>query len=414
MFEIFAGLMALSAILSFINYKFLKLPSGIGVMILAIASSFLLWSSQWINPEFFLSACQIVEELDFKSLVLNFLLSFLLFAGAIHVNLSHILQEKTSVISFATFGVVFSTLFIGVGVYLFAQWIGVTISLIEALVFGALVSPTDPVAVLSLLKKAKVKEDVEIKIVGESLFNDGVGILLFITLVMLLPSSGEHAQNSFSLSSVFTHFIREAGGGLLLGFILGWLGSVFSKYSEEEAQVLTHITIAIVMGGYALSEAIQVSGPLAMVVAGLMMGKSLQDCALNDTVRFSLRNFWKIIDEIFNAVLFLLIGLEVLSVEFNWIHLLMGFTAIILMLVSRYGGIWITNLFLTKSHRSDRKSALILTWAGLRGGLSMALALSLPEGEWRTGLVFMTYVVVLFSILVQGLSIGKLVKRLYT
>lgn len=407
MFQTFIGITALAAILSFVNSRFLKLPETIGVMILSIVTSLLFWTFSLVNQEAFLNVCQVIEEIDFRTILFDFLLGVLLFAGAIHVNLKMLLKERGPVITYATFGVVLSTFIIGTAFYFVAQALGFQISFLFSLVFGALISPTDPVAVLALLKKAGAPKKMEIKIVGESLFNDGVGIVVFLSLLSLATMMQE-----FSLVHIGEEFALEAGGGLLLGLVLGYIGKLCIKTIVKEPVIAVHISLAIVLGGYSLAEVLHISGALAMVVAGLIIGHSLHSKSITENLRNHMNIFWKVLDEIFNAVLFVLIGLEIIALNFELSNLLLGLAAIFIVLIARYITVYLSNLILRKGHKANAKERAILTWAGLRGGISIALALTLPESEVRETILFATYVVVVFSILVQGLTIEKLVRKL--
>jgi len=407
MFQTFIGITALAAVLSFVNSRFLKLPETIGVMILSILTSLFFGTFSLVDEEAFVNICQVIEEIDFRTILFDFLLGVLLFAGAIHVNLKMLLKERAPVITYATFGVVVSTLIIGTAFYFVAQVLGFQISFLFSLVFGALISPTDPVAVLALLKKAGAPKKMEIKIVGESLFNDGVGIVVFLSLLSLATM-----MNEFSLIHIGEEFALEAGGGLLMGLILGYVGKKCIKMIVKEPVIAVHISLAIVLGGYSLSEVFHISGAIAMVVAGLIIGHSLYDQNINQNLRNHMNIFWKVLDEIFNAVLFVLIGLEIIALNFELNNLLLGIIAIFIVLIARYITVFLSNILLRKDHKANAKERAILTWAGLRGGISIALALTLPESEVREVILFTTYVVVVFSILVQGLTIEKLVRKL--
>lgn len=411
MFEIFTLVVAVSALLSYLNHKFLKLPTTIGVLILSIIVSLTLGSLQLINIEWFHRACSIVTTIDFRTILFDFLLSFLLFAGAIHVNLQSLLKEKRPVIMFATMGVLISTAITGTLIFYIANLLGVGISFIESLVFGSLIAPTDPVAVLSLLQKANVNKKLEIKIVGESLFNDGVGIVIFLSLLALASGMGAHGGEAVTFGSIAESFVVEAGGGLLLGALLGLIGIYFLKSINDQPIIEVHITLGIVMAGYALATLIGVSGALAMVIAGIMIGNRLAKPDMPEALKSNLNTFWKILDEVLNAVLFVLIGLEMTILGFEPLYTLLGLIAILVVLFSRYISVFITNLTFPKKDKSSKKELYILTWAGLRGGISIALALTLTEDLNREPILYITYMVVLFSIIVQGLSVGKIVKR---
>lgn len=408
MFQVFTGIVALSSLLSFLNKKFLKLPDTIGVMILAIITSFFVGSIYFIDESTFRNICSVVHEIDFRTILFDFLLSFLLFAGSIHVDLPNLMKEKWSVLIFASFGVLVSTFIVGTSFYYLANFLGIEINYAYSLVFGALISPTDPIAVLALLKRAGTPKDMEIKIIGESLFNDGVGIVVFITLLSVASVEG----GELHISHVLREFGQEAFGGILMGFALGNLGKVFLKSISKSPIIAVHITIAIVMGGYSLSSLFHVSGALAMVVAGLIIGDYLHNHCDNPALKKDMNSFWTVLDEIFNAVLFVLIGIEILSLEPNINYTIIGVIAIPLILASRYVTLFISNALLKKRHRNNHRKIAVFTWAGLRGGISIALALTLPESEFREVILFVTYAVVVFSILVQGLTIEKLVKKL--
>ncbi|MEP4093616.1 sodium:proton antiporter [Reichenbachiella sp.] len=411
MFEVFTLIVAVSALLSYVNYKYLKLPQTIGVLILSIGVSVILGSIKVINLDWFHVACSVVTTIDFRSILFDFLLSFLLFAGAIHVNLNNLLEEKLPVVLFATVGVVISTFIAGSLIYFMADTMGLGITYLQSLVFGALISPTDPVAVLSLLQKANVDKKLEIKIIGESLFNDGIGIVVFLSLLALAGGMSEHG-GEVTAGSIAESLLVEAGGGLFLGFLLGIIGIYFLKAIKDEPVIEVHITLGIVMAGYALAALIGVSGALAMVVAGIMIGNRLARPDMPESLKSNMNTFWHILDEVLNAVLFVLIGLEILVLGFDVNYLMLGIAAIPIVLLARYFSVFLTNLTLPGAHKSSGKELMILSWAGLRGGISIALALTLTEGLNREPILYMTYVVVLFSIIIQGLSIEKLVKSL--
>ncbi|MGB3606039.1 MAG: sodium:proton antiporter [Psychroserpens sp.] len=407
MFEIFVGITSLAGLLSYLNAKFLKLPETIGVMILSMAVSLLFAASYFIDESYFNQVTVYARQIDFKTILFDFLLGILLFAGAIHVNLKGLLEQKNTVFIYATFGVLVSTVIIGTTFYYVASLIGLDISYLYSLVFGALISPTDPVAVLALLKKAGAPKHIETKIIGESLFNDGVGIVVFISILSLAT-----LMHEFDVAHIASEFGKEAGGGFLMGFILGHLGKIAIKSIHKQPIIAVHISLAIVLGGYVLSDILHVSGAIAMVVAGLIIGQNLHAKGVSEDIKTHITMFWKILDEILNAVLFVLIGIVMITLDFNIYHLILGIASIFLVLLSRYLSILFSNLFIKSAQKSNTKETLILTWAGLRGGISIALALSLPDGDVKTIILYATYVVVVFSIIAQGLSIEKLVSKL--
>jgi len=408
MFQSFIGITALAAILSFLNNKWLKLPDTIGVMILAILISLGFAGLSFIAPDQITSICHVLEDIDFRTILFEFLLGFLLFAGSIHIDIKQLIKVKLPIFLYATLGVLISTFTVGTIFYYVSGLMGVDISYIFCLIFGALISPTDPIAVLALLDKAGISKEVEIKIVGESLFNDGVGIVVFLTLLTL----GTMVGSDIHFGHIAQEFGTEVGGGLFLGFILGYIGIRLLASLMKEPVIAVHISLAIVMGGYSLASALHVSGALAMVVAGLIIGNGLHQQDACEVQKEHLTLFWKVIDEILNSILFVLIGLELIILNFQISYLLLGVISIFIVLFARYFALFLTNFLLTKDLRADGKVLKILTWAGLRGGISIALVLSLPHSEVRDALLLVTYVIVVFAIIVQGLSIEKVVKFL--
>jgi len=412
MFQVFTLIVAVSALMSYVNHKYIKLPNTIGVLILSIVFSLLLSAVQFVNIEWYHKTCSIVTTLDFRSILFDFLLGFLLFAGAIHVNLSNLLEEKAPVILFATVGVLISTFITGTLIYYLSGFMGLGITYMESLVFGSLIAPTDPVAVLSLLQKANINKKLEIKIIGESLFNDGVGIVVFLSMLAL--AGGMSHGGEVTALSITQSFLVEAGGGLLLGAILGYIGVYFLKSISDQPIIEVHITLGIVMAGYSLASFIGVSGALAMVIAGIMIGNRLSRPDLPQNLKNNLTLFWNILDETLNAVLFVLIGIEILILEFEISYLILGIAAILISLISRYFSVSVSNTIVPKKHKSSGKDLIVMTWAGLRGGISIGLALNLSDEMHRDPILYMTYMVVIFSIIFQGLSVGKLAKRLYS
>jgi CPA1 family monovalent cation:H+ antiporter len=408
MFEVFIGLVAISALFSFINSKWIKLPETIGVMLLALLFAVLLLMLSWFSPSAFGEVCTVVEVIDFRSILFNVLLSFLLFAGAIHVDVYALIAERGPVIIYATIGVLVSTALIGTAFYGLVLLFGLPISYMYSLVFGALISPTDPIAVLALLKKAGAPKDLELKIVGESLFNDGVGIVVFLSLIGF--ATMDTASPEFS--EVLLDLAQEAGGGLILGVLLTVVGRYLFKQIYEAPAIAVHLSIALVSGGYYLASVLEVSGALAMVVLGLGIGDYLHRQCHSPVLKEHMNIFWKVLDDMLNAILFVLLGIEVLRLEFDWNTLFLGLAAIPTVLLARFLTVIFSNLFLKKDHRSSKDELYILTWAGLRGAISIALALSLPDGQIREILLVVTYVITIFSIVGQGLSVGHLVNRL--
>jgi len=410
MFESFTLIVALAALFSYINFKYLKLPSTIGLMILALITAGMALSMEQLDASAYQFFCQTLTDVDFKTILLDVLLSFLLFAGALHVDFRELRAESKSVALFATLGVLLSTFLIGALVFGLTQWIGVSLPFVYCLLFGALISPTDPIAVLAILKQAKVSEELEVKIEGESLFNDGVGVVVFLSI---LGVAGSMEGESFGWFEIGELFLSEAVGGVLYGGALGFLGWRMLHSVEDNPKVGLLITLAIVTGGYALASLIHVSGPLAMVVAGLIIGNKVFHSNFSAEARSVINIFWEMLDEMLNAVLFVLIGLAVFLLDYQNTYLLLGLASIVIVLIARFVAVGAPYALLKHAESAPIKTILLLTWGGLRGDISVALALSISEDLiYRDILVFITYVVVVFSILVQGLSIKSVVKRL--
>jgi CPA1 family monovalent cation:H+ antiporter len=404
LFHILAILISLSAVFSYINYRYLKLPTAIGLMLIAMLASLALLLLGPLTQGVEDLAADLLVTVDFDETLLHGMLSFLLFAGALHVNLADLAKQRWVIAVLATAGVLSSTFMIG----FMAQWgfgvLGLSIPLVYCLLFGALISPTDPIAVLGILTKAGAPKTLETKITGESLFNDGVAVVVF--LVLLGIATGEQEA---SVLSVMTLFAQETIGGALYGLGIGYLAYWMLKQVDNySVEVL--ITLALTTGGYALAEGLHLSAPIAIVVAGLLIGNHGRAFAMSDKTREHLDNFWELVDEILNAVLFVLIGMEVLVLAYRETYLLAGLMVIPMALIARVIAVGIPIGIMRKYREFSPMAVTILTWGGLRGGISVALALSLPAGEIRDALVTVTYVVVAFSIIVQGLTIGPLVK----
>ena len=406
LFEIIAILLTLSAVFSFINYRFLKLPNTIGLMLVGLLFSLLLIAISWFFPASKQWAVELLTQIDFDKTLLHGMLSFLLFAGALHVNINDLRQQYRIILSLATAGVVISTFIVGILSWGMLDLLGFNISLIYCLLFGALISPTDPIAVLGILKKANTPKSLEIKIVGESLFNDGVGVVIFLILLEVVATGHEMTGAAVGLL-----FLQEALGGALLGFGAG-LFAYWMLKQVDNYQVEILITLGLATGAYALADALHLSAPIAIVVAGLLIGNHGRSFAMSENTRETLDTFWELADEVLNAVLFLLIGLEVMLLSFSWLSMAAALLAIIIVLSARLVSVSVP-IFLLKRFRTFSPHVVkILTWCGLRGGISIALALSLPVGGERDVLLAITYGVVVFSILVQGLTISPYLKML--
>ncbi|MEO6232735.1 MAG: sodium:proton antiporter [Ferruginibacter sp.] len=407
LYSIFTFLIVLTAAFSYINFRFIKLPATIGIMIISLVSSLVILGIGKYYPIVLEEPISIIASLDFETLLMRVMLSFLLFAGAIHIDVNKLKKEFAPIATYATLGVVISTAIIGSLMYLVFHLFGLDVPFIYCLLFGALISPTDPIAVLGILKKSKIPESLEIKIAGESLFNDGVGVVVFASILEIAILGTEN----LSVGDISMLFIKEAGGGLLWGLILGYSGFYLLK-SIDHYQVEVLITLAMVMGGYLFASMMHISGPLAMVVAGIITGNKGKEKAMSDITKDYLNKFWELIDEILNAILFLLIGFEMIVLNFDSKTVWIGVIAIFVVLLARLISVFLPTLLLSFRRSFERHLMPILTWGGLRGGISVALALSLPRGEYRDLIVTVTYIVVVFSIIVQGLTIGKLAKKL--
>lgn len=404
MFEIFALLLTLSALFSYINKRLLHLPDTIGVMFAALVFSLLIALLGGFGIPLEGLAQSTLQQIDFSRALLHGALSFLLFAGALHVNLDDLLSQKWIIIILATVGVALSTLIVGVLTWWVFGWLGFHISLIYCLLFGALISPTDPVAVLAILKSAHVPKSLEAKISGESLFNDGIGVVLFLALYRIAVDHG--TPSVFGTAELF---IREVIGGAAFGLLCGGTAYWMLKNIDDyEVEIL--ITLALAAGGYALADAWHLSGPIAIVVAGLLIGNKGRVLAMSDITRERLDQFWELMEDILNAMLFVLIGLEMLMLPFSWHVVAAGLLAVPIVLSARLISVAIPVTLMRLRRRFSPNVVKILTWGGLRGGISVALALSLPMGPERQAIVTVTYAIVVFSILVQGLTLRRLIR----
>lgn len=403
-FEIIALLLTLAAVFGYLNQRWIRLPPTIGLMLISLILSLGLIAAGQLGPGLEEQADQIVESIDFSRTLMNGMLSFLLFAGALHIDLRALARQKWAIGTFATIGIVCSAVMIGVATWFLLGWLGTPLPFIYCLTFGALISPTDPIAVLGLLKQAKAPKSLETKIAGESLFNDGVGVVLFVVLFEIL--TGEHA---FEVGHVVVLFAQEVIGGLSLGLFLGWIVYRMIK-GVENYQVEVLLTLALVTGGYALAMALHMSGPLTVVTAGLLIGNFGRARAMSDLTRKNLDTFWELIDEILNAVLFVLIGLEILVLTLSGKYLLAGALLVPVVLLARFISLGIPITLFRRRRTFTPHAVKLMTWGGLRGGISVALALSLPSGEARDLILTVTYVVVVFSLLVQGLTIPRLLR----
>lgn len=402
--DIAALLLTLAALFSYLNYRYFRLPTTIGLMLIALGASLLVV----LMGEFGLVgiealAAKVLAEIDFDETLLQGMLSFLLFAGALHVNLDDLSRQKWVIGTLATVGVVVSTGLVGAMTWLISDGLGLGLPFIYCLLFGALISPTDPIAVLSILKTSGAPKSLETKITGESLFNDGIGVVVFLVLL------GVATGGDLSAGQVAGLFAQEAVGGVAFGLLLGGVGYYLLK-NIDEYQVEVLITLALVVGGYSLAHALHLSGPIAVVVAGLMIGNHGRQFAMSDRTREHLDTFWELVDEILNAVLFVLIGLEILLISFKSEYVLAAALLIPAVLLARLVSVGLPIKLFSVRRTFSPNVVKLLTWGGLRGGISVALALSLPEGPERDLILAVTYAVVIFSIAVQGLTIAPLVR----
>lgn len=405
-FNLLALLVTLAAVFAWVNHRYLRLPNAIGLMVITMVFSLglvTLGRLGIVDQEPFL---ELIQSVDLGETLLNGMLGALLFAGALHVNLDDLARQKLVIGALATLGILISTFLVGWLSFWGFGALGLSIPFMYCLLFGALISPTDPIAVGAILKKAGVPRSLETKITGESLFNDGFGVVVFLVILGLVV--GESHGEAHSASSLLIH---EVGGGLLWGGVMGWV--VFRMLaSVDNYQVEILLTLAIVTGGYAAAQAMHVSGPLAMVVAGLLVGNRGRALAMSEQTVERLDQFWELADEFLNAILFVIIGIEVLIMEFPPQVMVAGLLAIPIVLIARFVAVAAPMALLRPFRAFTPHAIKILTWGGLRGGISVALALSLPEGPYRESLITITYSVVIFSIIVQGLTIGPLVNRL--
>lgn len=404
--DLAAAVVTLAALFAWLNHRYIGLPTTIGVMLLALAvSAVILVAGNTVLPGAEEWARTALASLDFSEAVLDGMLAFLLFAGALFVDIEALAQRRYVVGTLATLGVLISTVLIGTLAWLVFGLLGADIGLAWCLVLGAVLAPTDPIAVLGILKGAGVARSLETKIVGESLFNDGVAVVVFLVLVEA-ASSGRVDPGAIAVL-----FLQEAVGGALFGLALGWVAHrMLGTIDQYQVEIL--ITLAVVMGGYALAHALHLSGPIAMVVAGLLLGHHQRERAMSTHTQGHLDHFWELIDELLNAVLFVLIGLELLLLPFGTIELVAGLLMIPVALAARFAAVGLPITFLRSVRELSPGVVRILTWGGLRGGISVALALSMPAGPARELVLPVTYCVVLFSLVVQGLTIGPLAARL--
>ena len=418
--ELTTILLLLASIFSIINLRLLKLPQTIGLMILAIGLSISVLAIGLISPSFLETVTTLIKSYDFEILLIDVMLPFLLFAGAISVDVHELLKDKVTILLLATFGVIFSTFAVGSGVFWLVEqpFFGLNelgLSYIDCLLFGALIAPTDPIAVLAMVKKMNLSLTTETRIAGESLFNDGIGVVIFLTLFKIR----KQGIDNISIGSVSELFATEVIGGIALGALIGYLGLKLVKYIENEhVELEVLITLSLVLLVSIVSQQFHVSGVLGVVVMGLFLNRNVDTDKKEDGVQKAMGEyvykFWHLLDETLNAILFILIGLEIIPIfqNFDSSYFMISILTIAIVVISRGIGVWIPIKFLSYFKDFEKNTAMIITWGGLRGGLSIALALNLPDeiGEGKNLILFLTYMVVLFTILVQGLTLKKIVK----
>ncbi len=418
--ELSTVLLLLASIFSIINLRILKLPQTIGLMVLAIGLSFFILAIGLVFPSILDSVSSIIKSFDFEILLIDIMLPFLLFAGAISVNVHELLKDKVTILLLATFGVLFSTFAVGTGIYwLVEQPIfnlnTLGLSYVDCLLFGSLIAPTDPIAVLAMVKKMNLSLTTETRIAGESLFNDGIGVVIFLTLLSVKKLGIEN----ITVQSIGSLFATEVIGGIALGALIGFLGLKLVKYIENEhVELEVIITLSLVLLVSIVSKQFHFSGVLGVVVMGLFLNQNIDVDKKEDGVQKAMGGyvykFWHLLDETLNAILFILIGLEIIPIfqNFDSSYLFVSILTIVLVVVSRGIGVWTPIKFLSFFKTFEKRTALIITWGGLRGGLSIALALNLPDniGEGKNLILFLTYMIVLFTILVQGLTLKKIVR----
>lgn len=407
MLEISATCLVITSLLAYVNFRYIGLPITIGVMATSLGLSLLIVGLGFAGIDFGLQQQMegMLKAIDFSTVLMQGMLSLLLFAGALHIDLSELKAYRWQVLGLAFFSTLLSTFIVGLAAYVALPVLGIQLPLIYCLLFGALISPTDPIAVMGILKSAGIPKNLELVIAGESLFNDGVGVVIFSILMgMLMMGKVPSFDEGLGLLT------REAGGGLLYGLILGYI-TFRLLASVDNYQVEVMLTLAAVMGGYLLASKLHVSGPLAMVVAGLVVGNHGREFAMSHTTRQYVDMFWEMIDDILNAVLFVLIGMEVLVIAFSFNLILAALVMVVMTLIARGLTVWLPVKIAPAYFNLPRGAGVVLTWGGLRGGISVALALSLPQGPERDVVLTLTYGIVVFSILMQGLTIGQVASR---
>ena len=406
-FLIASILVLLSALFGYLNVRFFKLPNTIGLTVISILFTLAAFGLSYFDNSLLQAEKYIITHIDFKTVLLDLMLGFLLFAGALHTDLDKLKKHRWPVLFFATFGVLVSTFLVGTATYFLLPALGMEVPFVYCLLFGALISPTDPIAVLGILKKVGAPKNLEIKIVGESLFNDGVGVVIFLTIFGIA-----NGTEAFSLVEIGKLFVVEVLGGVVLGLVLGFITFRMMRSIDDYA-IEVIISLAAVMGGIVLAEYLHVSGPLAMVTAGLLVGATeARSAAMSEMTETYVDKFWELVDILLNTILFVLIGMEILVLDFENLYIIAGLIMIPITLICRYLSLLLPIKIFEKPLEFSPNTNIIMTWGGLRGAISIALALSLTEAMFRDLFLVMTYVVVIFSIIGQGLTVDKLIGRL--
>ena len=405
-YTIITILIVISASFGYINARFLKMPNTIGLMSITILFTLVVIALSFFGVNLLEEEKELISQIDFQTVLLDGMLSFLLFAGALHTSFQQLKVQRKPILAFATLGTITSTFLVGVFIYYLLESISLKVDFLYCLLFGALISPTDPIAVLGILKQVNAPKKLETKIVGESLFNDGVGVVIFLTIYQIVQK-GSHV----TVGHIAELFIIEVIGGLVLGVILGWITyRLMRSIDQYDTEVI--ITIAAVMGGTLIAQKLHLSAPLAMVTAGLMVGNDrARKSAMSEVTEQYVDKFWELVDVLLNTILFVMIGMEILILTYYGKYILAGVLAIPLLLFARFLSLMLPIKYFAKKLDFVPKTNLIMTWGGLRGGISIALALTLTQDMHRDLFLVITYIVVVFSIIVQGLTVGKLIKR---
>ena len=408
MFHSFSIIFLSAAIISVINHKWIKLPSTIGSLILALVVSGFLIATQFIDQGFYEETCQLVKASNFSELLLDIMLSFLLFAGAIHIDLRKLLDQKKSILTFASIGVIISTVLFGLFFYFVSDILQLGLPLMVCMLLGAIVSPTDPIAVLAILKEAGVSETMELKIEGESLFNDGFGVVVFTVILSLV----EHQTSTGLGQEIGIIFLHEVLGGLFFGLVVGVIMKQLLLLVQDDGKLSIMITIAMTMGGYTLSETLGVSGLLSTVIAGIYTGHFINGPEYPKQLRIKINDIWGVLDYSLNVILFVLIGVSMHLVKFDQMVVIGALLAIPGILLSRYVSVLISSFIVNAKSVFEQKTILLLSWGALRGGISLALVLSLMDSPYKSTLLTVVFCIVIFSIIVQGLTLGSVANRL--